>query len=180
MSDERVRAGLERAPLARLNSLAREEAATELLKCCGSTVWARAVADARPFADADELLETADRVWWSLSEADWLEAFRSHPKIGERRAAREVGREAARWSEEEQAGTRDAAAETRDALAAANREYEQRFGFIFIVCATGKSTDEMLALLGARLSNGRDRELRVAAEEQRRITRLRLGKLLQR
>ncbi|HWS54905.1 MAG TPA: 2-oxo-4-hydroxy-4-carboxy-5-ureidoimidazoline decarboxylase [Pyrinomonadaceae bacterium] len=165
--------------MARLNALPAAEARAELLKCCGSSRWAEGVAAARPFRGGEELLETADRVWWELSPEDWLEAFRGHPKIGGREAAAGVSEESRRWSEREQAGARDAPAETLAALAAGNRVYEEKFGFIFIVCATGKTAGEMLALLESRLNNARGAELRVAAEEQRRITRLRLRKLLE-
>ncbi len=133
----------------------------------------------RPFHDSRELTETADRVWLSLPREDWLEAFRAHPKIGGRRAERETGEEARRWAEEEQKGTRDAARDVLEELAEANREYEQKFGHIFIVCATGKSAAEMLALLRQRLGNDHEAELHVAAEEQRRITQLRLKKSLE-
>jgi allantoicase len=166
------------AGIARLNALTDAEAEGELLKCCGSTRWAQRMAEQRPFESLDELAETADRLWWNLDRQDWLEAFRSHPKIGEQKAARSLDEAAQRWSEEEQSGTRDAAHETLDALAAANRAYEQKFGHIFIVCATGKSTEQMLALLNERLQHDSDTELRVAVEEQRRITHLRLRKLL--
>lgn len=165
-------------PLARLNSLPPAEARAELLKCCGSSRWAEGVAARRPFRSVEELEEAADRVWRELSADDWLEAFRAHPKIGERQAAAEVSGQAREWSEGEQAGAAGAAAETRAALAEGNRAYEERFGFIFIVCAAGKTAEEMLALLRARLGHDREAELRVAAEEQRRITRLRLRKLL--
>lgn len=164
--------------LQRLNDLPPAEAAAELLDCCGSTRWAEGVAEQRPFRDARELFERADQVWWRLEAEDWLEAFRSHPRIGESKAARATGDDAERWARDEQSGTTGAAPTTLDQLAAANREYEQRFGFIFIVCATGKTADEMLALLRERLGNDAWRELRVAAEEQRKITRLRLDKLL--
>ena len=162
--------------LEQFNSLAREESVAELLKCCGSSRWAARVADARPFESFAALVEEADRAWWSLGREDWLEAFRSHPKIGERKAERETGAQAGRWSEQEQSGTRDASSEVMSELAEANREYEARFGYIFIVCAAGRSAEEMLALLRARLRNDAETELRVAAEEQRRITRLRLQK----
>lgn len=165
--------------LARLNALPAAEARAELLKCCGSTHWAEGVAARRPFASAEELEDEADRVWWGLPPHDWLEAFRAHPKIGERKASAEVSAEARAWSEREQAGAAGAAGETRAALAEGNRAYEEKFGFIFIVCAAGKSAAEMLAALEARLPNGRETELRVAAEEQRKITRLRLRKLLE-
>jgi len=134
---------------------------------------------ARPFANVDELLTKADSIWWSLSSEDWLEAFRAHPKIGEKKAAAAQSEEALQWSAQEQSGVNDAAATTMAALAAGNRDYEQRFGFIFIVCATGKSSEEMLAILQARLQNDAETEIAVAAEEQRKIMRLRLEKLLQ-
>jgi len=136
------------------------------------------MSDARPFKDADALLHKADSVWWSLSEEDWLEAFRAHPKIGEQRAATAQSEQARSWSAQEQSAIQDAATETKKALAARNREYEERFGFIFIVCATGKTSSEMLTILQERLPNDPALELRVAAEEQRKITRLRLEKLL--
>jgi len=168
-----------REGLERLNDASAAEAETELLKCCGSTEWARALLARRPFGDAQELLTAADQVWWSLSERDWLEAFAAHPKIGGReKAARAQHAQAEGWSAEEQSGARDAAQATLDELAAANRSYEEKFGHIFIVCATGKTADEMLALLHARLSNNADTELRSAAAEQSKITRLRLEKLL--
>ena len=133
---------------------------------------------ARPFANVDELLTKADRTWSSLSPNDLLEAFRAHPRIGENKAAAAQSEEARKWSAQEQSGISDAAAETMAALAARNRDYEQRFGFIFIVCATGKSSEEMLAILQGRLQNDAETEIAVAAEEQRRITRIRLEKLL--
>src|SRR5262245_11582483 len=135
------------------------------------------MAEARPFADNEELLETADRIWCSLGEEDWLEAFRAHPKIGEKKAAATQSPGARNWSAEEQAGMTSASANTVAALAEGNREYD-RFGFIFIVCATGKSSDEMLTILNQRLQNDTETELQIAAQEQGRITRLRLEKLL--
>jgi len=167
-----------REGLTRLNSASAGEAETELLKCCGSTEWARALAARRPFDDARELFAAADEVWWNLSERDWLEAFAAHPRIGGRKAERAQHAQAEGWSEQEQSGARDAAQATLEELAEANRAYEEKFGHIYIVCATGKTADEMLALLHARLSNGADTELRTAAGEQSKITRLRLEKLL--
>ena len=134
--------------------------------------------DARPFESLDELLETADHLWWSLSEEDWLEAFRAHPKIGEKKAAAAQSEQARNWSKQEQSAVEEAAAETRTALAEGNLEYEKRFSFIYIVCATGKTSEEMLATLKRRLENDPETELRIAAEEQRKITQLRLEKLL--
>ena len=164
--------------LARLNSLSAAETETELLKCCGSTAWARALAARRPFTAVEELLLAAEQIWWNLSQQDWLEAFAAHPKIGGRKAAREQDAQAQSWSEQEQSGARDAGQDTLDELAEANRAYEEKFGHIFIVCATGKNAGEMLDILRARLPNDARTELGNAAEEQRKITRLRLEKLL--
>lgn len=164
--------------LEQLNALPASEAASELLKCCGSNEWARRMVEDRPFRDVDQLLETANRVWVSLGPQDWLEAFRSHPKIGEKRAAQRVSEESRAWSEQEQSGIANSAADTVNALAELNTEYEQRFGYIFIVCATGKSSEEMLAILRARLENPTGQELRIAAAEQAKITELRLRKLI--
>ena len=133
---------------------------------------------ARPFADVGELLTKADSIWWSLNAEDWHEAFRAHPKIGEKKAAAAQSEEARKWSAQEQSGIRNAAAGTMAALAAGNQDYEQRFGFIFIVCATGKSPEEMLAILKGRLQNDAETEMGIAAAEQRKITSLRLEKLL--
>ena len=158
------------------NALPRKEAEESLLACCGSREWAKKMAAARPFASGNELAETADRVWRGLSKNDWLEAFAAHPKIGSP-AATGHGK-AKGWSREEQRGAAGASEETRSSLAAANRDYEERFGHIFIVCASGRTADEMLALLRQRLGNDPGKELSLAAEEQRKITRLRLEKLL--
>ncbi len=137
------------------------------------------MAEARPFADMDGLLAASDCIWWALDAADWLEAFSHHPRIGEKKGERPQAAQAARWSEEEQSGTRDAQTETMAALAVANHAYLNKFGYIFIVCASGKSSGEMLALCQQRLANDAETELRIAAEEQRRITHLRLRKLLE-
>jgi OHCU decarboxylase len=165
-------------PVEKLNRLGREEARAALLACCGSGRWAAAVEALRPFWDVGQLLGIAGRVWRELGPEDWLEAFRAHPKIGESKAAAETGARSREWSEGEQSGARLASDETLAALASANREYEERFGFIFIVCATGRGAEEMLALLRARMANDPETELRVAADEQWRITELRLKKFL--
>ena len=164
--------------VARLNRLSAEEARAALLDCCGSARWAREVASLRPFRDVDALLDAGRRVWFGLDRSDWLEAFRAHPRIGEKRAEAGVSEDARRWSEGEQSRAGAAAEETKAALAQANRAYEEKFGFIFIVCATGKTAEEMLAILRGRLKNDAETELRVAAAEQWRITELRLKKLL--
>ena len=161
-----------------LNALDDAAAARELLRCCGSTKWAGRMAAARPFATVAAIEEAADRIWWGLDEIDWREAFAAHPKIGARTAAGAKPAGSEGWSTEEQAGAAGAAAGVTARLAAANREYEARFGYIFIICATGKSAAEMLDALERRLANPPDRELRIAAGEQSRITRLRLAKLI--
>ena len=127
----------------------------------------------------EKLFETAERVWFALSTADQLEAFAAHPTIGSRKAAASQKKQAADWSAGEQSGVATAESEVGEQLAAVNRLYEKKFGFIFIVCATGKSADEMLAICRARLGNTPETELKIAAEEQRKITEIRLNKLLE-
>ncbi|HEX8695136.1 MAG TPA: 2-oxo-4-hydroxy-4-carboxy-5-ureidoimidazoline decarboxylase [Longimicrobium sp.] len=164
--------------LDRLNALPAEEAEATLRACCGSSRWAREMAARRPFRDPAHLLEAADEVWWSLAPADWEEALRAHPRIGERKAAPGQSERAAAWSAGEQAGVAGTPEDVAAALAEGNREYERRFGRIYVVCATGKSAEEMLEILRGRLANDPEAELRIAAGEQAKITRLRLEKLL--
>jgi allantoicase len=165
--------------LDRLNAVSAAEAEALLRPCCGSRAWAHRLAESRPFRDLSDLREASDRIWWDLEREDWLEAFAAHPRIGERKAAPAQGAQAAAWSAQEQSGTAAASDETMNAMASANREYEKRFGYIYIVCATGRSGDEMLAMAWQRLNNDPDNELRVAAEEQRKIMQLRLMKLVE-
>jgi OHCU decarboxylase len=165
--------------LAGLNELAAEQAEKAFLDCCGSTEWARSMAAARPFAMLDDLFAEARRRWFALSPSDWLEAFAAHPKIGSKKAAPTQDIRAAQWSAGEQARVAEAGEDVTAALAEANRLYEDRFGFIFIVCATGRTAAEMLAICRARYGNSVETELRLAAEEQNKITELRLGKLLE-
>lgn len=160
-----------------LNGWTPAEAERELLVCCGSTAWTRRMIQQRPFVNFEELFATAERTWWQLERDDWLEAFSRHPKIGEQAAESESER-ARRWSEQEQAATRQAPGLLLDELAEGNCRYQEKFGYIFIVCASGVGAGEMLALLRKRLQNDPGTELVVAAEQQRRITRLRLEKLL--
>jgi OHCU decarboxylase len=154
-----------------LNRLDSAHAEAEFRRCCGSRRWARAMADARPFVSLDAMMAAGDACWASLAPDDWLEAFAAHPSIGEQRPVSD-------WSTEEQAGMASAADDERARLAASNAAYRARFGYIFIVCATGRSSAEMLAMLDARLSNPPAIELRVAADEQQKITGLRLAKLV--
>jgi 2-oxo-4-hydroxy-4-carboxy-5-ureidoimidazoline decarboxylase len=164
--------------LSRLNEGPAGEAREELRRCCGASRWTEAMTARRPFRDREALLAAADEVWWGLEESDWREAFAHHPKIGDADALRARFAPTREWAAGEQAGVRGASAEVLDALAASNRAYEERFRTIFIVCASGKTADEMLALLRARLPNDPRDEIRIAAAEQAKITRVRLEKLL--
>ena len=164
--------------LGRWNQASRAEAVREILACCGATAWAEMLARRRPFFNEASLLAASDEVWLSLPAADRTEAFRSHPRIGESSAKAPLTARSASWSRQEQGKADDSDEEVKAGLAAANREYEQRFGHIFIVCATGKSAAEILAILHRRMQNDVDTELREAAEQQRQITQLRLKKWL--
>lgn len=158
-------------PAAHLNSLPVAAARSALGRCCGARHWVDAMLAARPFASDVELLATAERLWWGLGRADWLEAFAAHPRIGAQVGA---GMD---WARREQAGAAGAAEATLAALAQGNATYEERFGHVFLISATGKTADEMLGALRGRLTNDPATELRLAAEEQAKITRLRLDKL---
>jgi 2-oxo-4-hydroxy-4-carboxy-5-ureidoimidazoline decarboxylase len=158
------------------NALSPDAAAAAILSCNGSQAWATQLAALRPFATPFDLTCTADIVWRSLDEAAQQQAFDSHPRIGERHAKSATAASLAMSSEEQSAA--QLTADTESALAAANRAYEEKFGRIFIVCATGKSADEMLAILQHRLSNDAATERREAAEQQRQITQIRLRKWL--
>ena len=164
--------------IAWFNSLPEKKVAAALLDCCGSQEWVRRMLARRPFANVDELMRGGDEIWNALGRKEWLQAFRHHPRIGAKKAARGQSAKAGALSTKEQSGVAKATGETRAILAAANRAYEAAFGHIFIICATGKSSDEIIRELQRRLANDRETELRTAAEEQRKITRLRLEKLL--
>ena len=157
-----------------LNELSDGDAQKELLRCCHSTRWAETLVGARPFADADELFERAEASWWNLEPADWLEAFEAHPRIGDRPDDRSP---TAEWSSAEQAGMTAALDPVQTAMAAGNRLYESRFGHVFLICASGRSGEEMADELARRLRNTPDMELKTAATEQAKITRLRLERL---
>jgi 2-oxo-4-hydroxy-4-carboxy-5-ureidoimidazoline decarboxylase len=164
--------------LARWNRLSVKAAAQEILPCCGSTSWARAVATRRPINDATSLLAVSDEAWRSLEASDWMEAFSKHPRIGERKAPPAASAQSAAWSAQEQRNVADARGSVQLALAEGNRQYERRFDRVFIVCATGRSAPEILEILSRRLRNDDSTELREAAEEQRKITNIRLRKWL--
>jgi 2-oxo-4-hydroxy-4-carboxy-5-ureidoimidazoline decarboxylase len=157
-----------------INTASPEAAREILLRACGSTRWADRMMQRRPFGNDARLLFAARNEWFGLTEADWLEAFSHHPRIGDRPVLDARLSATHALAAKEQAGVGGANAEVIAALAAANEAYFKRFGFIFIVCASGKSAEEMLAMLQARLRNDRPAELRIAAEEQAQITALRL------
>jgi 2-oxo-4-hydroxy-4-carboxy-5-ureidoimidazoline decarboxylase len=164
--------------LSHLNALTPVARTAALATCCGATAWVAALNPQFPFATADALYSEAARLWYSLTEDDWREAFTHHPKIGDVRALKEKFASTATWAAGEQGAVKHATQETLEALAAGNDAYERRFGYIFIVCATGKSAAEMLVLLQARLPNEPSQEIHIARGEQAKITRLRLEKLL--
>ncbi len=166
--------------LARWNGLPQEEAAGEIVACCGSGTWATKMASKRPIQDEVSLLAVSDEIWRTLSEADWQEAFRSHPRIGGSSSEKSGPAQSSEWSEQEQQKAAAADEAVKMALKWGNREYEQKFGRIFIVCATGKSASEILEILRRRLHNDDATELQLAAEEQRQIMHIRMKKWLAR
>ena len=159
------------------NEATTEAALSAMLACCGARRWAEAMVALRPIRSVAELSAAADRVWSTMQEADWMEAIACHPRIGERTALH-ASKKSAAWSRQEQSSANAAAERVLAELAAGNALYEQRFGFTYIVCATGKSAEEMLAILNRRMASDRAAELREAAEQQRQITQIRLGKWL--
>lgn len=161
-----------------INAMSDAEAEAALTRCCGSRRWVDEMNNARPFHNRDDLFAKADAIWSKCERADFLEAFSHHPKIGDVENLRRRFAETAHWSEGEQSGMNQASDAVIARLAEANAEYEKKFGYIFIVCATGKSASEMLAILESRLGNGPEEEIRIAAGEQAKITRIRLEKLL--
>jgi 2-oxo-4-hydroxy-4-carboxy-5-ureidoimidazoline decarboxylase len=164
-------------PWRRLDRASVQEARGLLTACCGSSAWVERMLRRRPFGNDQALATAAREAWVDLTQTDWLEAFSHHPKIGDRASLAKRFPETAHLSAQEQRGVNDASAQLLDDLAAGNRAYAEKFGYIFIVCASGKSAGEMLALLRARLTNDAETEVRVAAGEQAKITRLRLQRL---
>lgn len=154
---------------AQVNALSLDAAAALFRRCCGSGRWVDRMVAGRPYADDRTLADAADRAWWDLERDDWLEAFRAHPRIGERTTDG--------WSQREQSGVDAAEADVRRRLARGNEAYERRFGHVYLVCATGRSAAELLSDLESRLMNDATRELRIAATEQAKITRLRLERV---
>jgi 2-oxo-4-hydroxy-4-carboxy-5-ureidoimidazoline decarboxylase len=165
------------ATLSAWNEAEAQEALDAMLTCCGARRWASGMVVLRPVASIADLSAAADRIWSTMKEADWMEAFACHPRIGERKVAH-ASKKFAAWSQQEQSSAENAAERVLAALAEGNLLYEQRFGFTYIVCATGKSAEDMLAILNRRLASDRAAELIEAAEQQRQITQIRLGKWL--
>ena len=163
--------------LVELNQGNSEKAHNELLKCCGSSKWVKNILAARPFSSIAELHVQAKKTWLELGEDDYLEAFASHPKIGESKVP-EKAKNTVNWTRKEQFGMLSASDPVKLKLEKQNLKYEKKFGYIFIVCATGKSAEEMLDLLQNRLENSPLIELNIAACEQNKITILRLNNML--
>ena len=163
--------------LAEWNTSDQASAMEAMIACCGARSWAAEMVARRPFPDPAGLSAAADEVWSRMQESDWMEAFSCHPRIGERTVPHATS-QSAEWSRQEQSSTTTAKGELLAQLAELNSAYEGRFGFTYIVCATGKTTDEMLAILKQRLANDRETELREAAEQQRQIMQIRLRKWL--
>jgi len=160
-----------------INKLNADEALEAFLKCCGSHSWARSMVAARPFSKDSDLLLAAETAFTSMEKSDWLDAFAAHPKIGDLNSLRQKYGNTKDWAENEQSGVAGTSSEVLENLAAGNSAYEERFGYIFIVCATGKSAAEMLEILNSRVDNDADIEFKIAAEEQKKITRIRLEKI---
>ena len=161
-----------------LNTLTPSEANKQFELCCGASNWVEKMNQNRPFHDKNEVYQQAESIWFSLSSEDWLEAFTHHPKIGDIDSLRKKFHNTKSISKNEQSGVNDVEKSTLNDLAKSNQLYEDKFGFIFIVCATGKSADQMLALIKMRLNKNAETEMQNAAKEQNKITQLRLEKLL--
>ncbi len=164
--------------LEEINSAASPQTENQFRQCCTSEAWIKRMVAGRPYADESALRSAADQNWATLCEADYLQAFEGHPKIGDVSSLKEKYANTKALAAGEQSSVEQANEETLHKLARGNQDYEEKFGFIFIVCATGKSALEMSNLLQARLPNGRENEIKNAAEEQRKIFQIRIGKLL--
>lgn len=164
--------------LKELNNLSLPDLETKLEQCCASTKWYKTLAAKFPFENEAILQQTADEIWGQCQEADYLEAFAGHPKIGDVNSLAEKFKATKKWAGNEQELVNEASMQVIEALAKGNSDYEKRFGFIFIVFATGKTAQQMLDLLLERLPNPREKELQIAAAEQHKITTLRIQKLL--
>lgn len=161
-----------------LNVLPEDELRKELFKCCGSFNWVNKMLPFFPMDDLVELLEDAEEQWFKCTDEDWKEAFSQHPKIGDTSPLTTKFADTAEWASEEQSAVGTASEQVKADLDKANANYEKKFGYIFIVCASGKTAAEMLSMLQQRLSNTPEEEINIAADEQNKITLLRLQKLI--
>jgi 2-oxo-4-hydroxy-4-carboxy-5-ureidoimidazoline decarboxylase len=164
--------------LEKINNSAREDAVTFFLKCCGSESWINKMLSSRPFNTREELLKKSAEIWYSLEPSDWKEAFEHHPKIGDLKSLKEKYSVTKSIAANEQSGIDNADESILRELSELNEEYEKKFGYIFIVCATGKSADEMLSVIKLRIRNSPETEIKTAMEEQNKITKIRLEKIL--
>jgi allantoicase len=164
--------------LERINHLQAEDARKALLDCCGSIAWADQMISKRPFVDDAKIFESADKIWTHLDPKEWLRAIRHHPPIGSKSGRSKQSGTGRNWSASEQSAAQKSSPETLSVLAAANNAYQATFGYVFLICATGKDGDEILHSLQQRLANDPETEFRVAVEEMRKIMRLRLEKLV--
>lgn len=164
--------------LQELNQLSTDQLRLELHRCCGSVAWVERMVSCFPVKDQAQLLEQSSRQWKLCNPEEWKEAFAHHPKIGDRDSLARKFASTAQWAAGEQQGVATATEEVIGELADGNKAYEEKFGYIFIVCATGKSAGDMLQLLKSRLHHDAETEIRIAAGEQDKITALRLQKLL--
>ena len=164
--------------LSEFNNLDINEAVQKLLQCCSSEAWVREMMNNRPFSNLPQMQQIAIDIWWELSAEDYLQAFDGHPKIGDPSSLRKNYANTHQLASDEQSSVKSASEKTIQELSDKNQQYLDKFGFIFIVCATGKSADEMLSLLNDRLPNDRKTEVRNAATEQSKITAIRIGKLI--
>ena len=161
-----------------LNNISQAEAFSSFEKCCACSTWVNRMLDKMPFSSKDDLFNKSDECWSNLSLSDWYEACDGHPKIGDVTSLKEKYASTKQWAGNEQQGMDSAEEKVIKRLAQGNEDYENKFGYIFIVCATGKSAGEMLEILEKRLPNDPITELKIAKGEQNKITKLRLEKLL--
>lgn len=172
--------GREMQAISHLNEMDDKALEAELLTCCGSKTWVKKMMSARPYTTISSLQAKHVQASAALEKDDWLEAFRAHPRIGEKKAATGTGEQAATWAKGEQARVAEASSTILDELAEVNRAYEEKFGHIYIVCASGKTAEQLLEIAKERLNNYPATELKRAAEEQRKITDLRIQKMVSR
>lgn len=161
-----------------LNKSGKQEVFDAFFKCCGCTIWAKNLVDFRPFKNKEDLFRLSDMIWTSCDDEEVMEAFSHHPKIGDIKSLEKKFASTKEWASGEQSGVNVATPKVLQELADANEEYEKKFGYIFIVCATGKTADEMLNLLKIRILNEPENEIRIAKAEQNKITHIRLEKLI--